>query len=70
MLLALETYAYAIYISVYIVYVPNDTHLDEMELNQLNNQLPKLFILFGDFNSHNYLWDTQNRQTRNYHWKK
>ena len=37
------------------IYLPNSQQLDILELNQIFNQLPKPFIILGDFNSHNIL---------------
>lgn len=43
--------------SVYIT--PNDP-IDGTELDKLLKQLPKPFILMGDFNSHNIIWGCKN----------
>ena len=38
------------------IYVPPSDNLRQQELDDLVQQLPKPFILLGDFNSHNPLW--------------
>ena len=50
-------------INLYIcnLYVSNSQQLNESELTQLTNQLPKPFIILGNLNSHNTFWELQNR---------
>jgi len=43
-------------ITVCSIYLPPKDPLDAVELEQLLSQLPKPFILLGDFNCHNTLW--------------
>ena len=46
------------------VYVPPRSQIDTKKLDHLIDQLPKHFILTGDFNSHHILWrclDTNNK---------
>ena len=38
------------------LYLPPSMPLDITKLNNLISQLPKPFILIGDFNCHNTLW--------------
>ena len=38
------------------IYLPNSQHLDQVKLTRIFSQLPKPFIITGDFNSHNILW--------------
>ena len=40
-------------ITVYSVYIPPNEEPKELELNNLIEQLPRPFIIMGDFNSHN-----------------
>lgn len=46
------------------VYIPNNYNFNLQELQHLINQLPKPFILTGDFNSHNNLWGSSNTDSR------
>ena len=46
------------------IYLPNSQHLDEVELIRIFSQLPKQFIIMGDFNSHNILWGSHKTDTR------
>ena len=43
-------------------YIPPSNDIDENEVKKLVNQLPKHFILLGDFNSHNTLWECKDKQ--------
>ena len=43
-------------ITVCSIYLPQDKTFTKNDLENLTNQLPKPFILTGDFNSHNSLW--------------
>ena len=38
------------------VYLPPNRSVDVVELRQLVKQLPKLFMLLGDFNGHHTMW--------------
>ena len=38
------------------VYIPPNEEPKELELNNLIEQLPRPFIIMGDFNSHNEIW--------------
>ena len=40
---------------------PKSQRLNESELTQLANQLPKPFIILGNLNNHNTFWELQNR---------
>ena len=42
------------------VYIPPNSHLNVQQLHHLVDQLPKPFILMGDFNAHNPLWGSNN----------
>ena len=46
------------------IYLPNSQHLDEVKLTRIFSQLPKPFIITGDFNSHNILWGSHKTDTR------
>ena len=46
-------------ITICNVYVPPSYHLEMDDLRNLVNQLPKPFLLIGDFNAHNTLWGNQ-----------
>lgn len=43
-------------ITICSIYVPPQTDLDQNDLENLILQLPRPFILMGDFNGHNQLW--------------
>ena len=46
------------------IYLPPSSPIDDKKLHNFINQLPKPFILMGDYNSHHTLWgcrDTNNR---------
>lgn len=47
-------------ITVCSLYIQPSYNLTANDLNQLCNQLPRPFILMGDFNSHNRLWGSTN----------
>lgn len=51
-------------ITICTVYIPNSYALTSMELKNLVRQLPKPFILVGDFNSHNPLWGSEKIDAR------
>ena len=46
------------------IYLPNSQHLNEAEFIRIFRQLPKPFIITGDFNSHNILWGSHKTDTR------
>ena len=41
------------------VYIPLNEEPKELELNNLIEQLPRPFIIMGDFNSHNEIWGSK-----------
>jgi len=41
------------------IYLPNQTNFNHTDLNNIINQLPKPFILTGDFNSHSPHWGSE-----------
>ena len=43
-------------ITVYSVYIPPNEESKELELNNLIEQLPRPFVIMGDFNSYNEIW--------------
>ena len=45
-------------------YIPNRHEINLTELKQLIDQLPRPFILLGDFNSHNSLWGSRHTDIR------
>ena len=42
--------------SICSIYIPPSDDIDKNELKKLIDQLPRPFILFGDFNRHNTKW--------------
>lgn len=46
------------------IYLPNSQPLDLHNLKDLINQLPRPFILLGDFNAHSTLWGCSNTNSR------
>ena len=46
------------------IYIPPDRNFTQIELENLIQQLPKPFILSGDFNSHNEIWFDKKTDTR------
>ena len=46
-------------IKVCSVYIPPNEEPKELELNKLIEQLPRPFVIMGDFNSHNELWGSK-----------
>ena len=38
------------------MYIPPSTALRHNDLTHISDQLPNPFVIFGDFNAHNYLW--------------
>ena len=46
-------------ITVCSVYIPPNEEPKELELNNLTEQLPRPFIIMGDFNSHNEIWGSK-----------
>ena len=46
-------------ITVCSVYIPQNEEPKELELNNLLEQLPRSFIIMGDFNSHNEIWGSK-----------
>ena len=49
---------------IFNIYIPNWVDLDLQKLSDLIKQLPKPFIIAGDFNSHNTLWGSQRTNGR------
>ena len=43
-------------INICSIYIPPHDAINESEINNILQQLPTPFILFGDFNSHNTMW--------------
>ena len=46
-------------ITVCSVYIPPNEEPKDLELNNLIEQLPRPFIIMGDFNSHNEIWGSK-----------
>ena len=46
-------------ITVCSVYIPPNEEPKELELNKLIEQLPRSFVIMGDFNSHNEIWGSK-----------
>ena len=51
-------------ITVFSVYIPPNEEPKELELNKLIEQLPKPFVIMGDFNSHNEIWGSKKTDKR------
>ena len=49
-------------ISICSLYVPTNSNIIELELDLI--QLPKPFMLMGDFNSHNQIWGSRDTNER------
>ena len=70
--LNLNTNFQAIAVQLYIhkkitlcsIYIPPDQIFNQQELENLIQQLPKPFILSGDFNSHNEIWFDKNTDAK------
>ena len=46
-------------VTICLLYIPPHDPINENELNNLIEQLPKPFIMMGDFNSHNIIWESK-----------
>ena len=46
------------------IYLPNQHTFSEKDIENIIKQLPKPFIITGDFNSHNIIWGSQNTDNR------
>ena len=46
-------------ITVSSVYIPENEEPKELELNNLIEQLPRPFVIMGDYNSHNEIWGSK-----------
>ena len=46
-------------ITVCSVYIPPNEEPKELELNKLTEQLPRPFVIMGDYNSHNGIWGSK-----------
>ena len=51
-------------ITIFSLYIPPHDPINENELNNLIEQLPKPFILMADFNSHNIIWGSKTTNKR------
>ncbi|GBN50400.1 hypothetical protein AVEN_224438-1 [Araneus ventricosus] len=51
-------------ITVCSLYLPPNTPVDQVRLNNLVSQLPEPFIILGDMNGHSPLWGNPNTNTR------
>ena len=51
-------------ITICNVYLPNSTDFRNVDLESIKDQLPKPFIILGDFNSHNSIWGSLKTDTR------
>ena len=45
--------------TVYSVYIPSNEEPKELEVNKLIEQLPRPFVIIGDFNSHYEIWGSK-----------
>jgi exonuclease III len=71
--ISLETTLEAIAVSLYLptqkltvcnVYLPPNATITVLELSKLIEQLPRPFVLLGDFNAHNVIWGSNRTDTR------
>jgi ribonuclease HI/endonuclease/exonuclease/phosphatase family metal-dependent hydrolase len=71
--ISLETTLEAIAVSLYLptqkltvcnVYLPPNATITVLELSMLIEQLPRPFVLLGDFNAHNVIWGSNRTDTR------
>lgn len=46
-------------ITICNIYIPPDYNLSKTELTNILNQLPRPFVITGDFNAHNKIWGSQ-----------
>ena len=51
-------------ITICSVYIPPSFSLISQHLDKLLQQLPSLYIILGDFKSHNILWGNKNTDPR------
>ena len=51
-------------ISICNIYIPPSYSLKTKDLENIISQIPKPFILLGDFNAHNHLWGSSNITSR------
>lgn len=51
-------------ITICNIYIPNQTPFKTSDLDNIITQLPKPFILFGDFNSHSVHWGSEKTDAR------
>ena len=51
-------------ITICSVYIPQSFSLNSQHLDSLLQQFPSLYIILGDFNSHNILWGGKNNDSR------
>ena len=47
-------------INICSVYIPPNDNINKSKLKNLDDKLPKPFIMLGDFNGHNTLWNCNN----------
>ena len=53
-------------VTICSLYIPLHDPINENELNNLIEQLPKPFILMGDFNSYNIIWGSKTTNKRDW----
>jgi endonuclease/exonuclease/phosphatase family metal-dependent hydrolase len=51
-------------ISICSIYIPNQTPFNSSDIDNIIKQLPKPFILLGDFNSHSEYWGSVTTDAR------
>ena len=56
--------ALTVVITLCCIYIPPNDNLNITELQRLIDQLPKPFLLLGDFNTHNEIWGSRNHNRR------
>ena len=51
-------------VNICSTYIPSRDEIDKNEIKNLIDQLPRPFILLGDFNNHNTLWGCKDKKKR------
>lgn len=46
------------------IYLPNQTTIELLDVQNIINQLPKPYIILGDFNAHNIIWGSNTTDQR------
>lgn len=51
-------------LTICCLYIPPDHNLTDTEIMNIQNQLPKPYIICGDFNTHNTIWGSETTNKR------